>query len=148
MKTLTKQMMLTIVLMLLAPACSKVRSGERETTLNPGSNSDATQHISAAQLRQRYEVAGSEQEKRAVCLQAIDEGFIQRDGPVTSLDSIFGTNLSESREMDKHNWTVVHFGAEIRGTPDRAGGWTGWYLAVEYFQDGTIETYHLTNLHK
>lgn len=104
-------------------------------------------------LKQRYAAARSPLERRSVCIDAIDEGVIDRGAPVAVLDEIFGTafsrklpSASEGRRRD-----LVLFSPQSEpppGPPTVASGYVGWYLAFEYDSNGLIQSYYLSNLHK
>jgi len=107
------------------------------------------------ELRRLYERATSEYERRAICLQAIDQGAIFRTGPVSAIDEIFGTNFGSNLPTKKEikRTVVVHFAQPTTPVPSPDGravarGYTGWFLVVEYDYNGDIQNYYLTNLHK
>jgi hypothetical protein len=106
---------------------------------------------SATDLKQRYQRATTAVERRAVCLQAIDDGVIQRGGPVSTVDEIFGTHFAQDlpTARERRRTAVIDFVTFVP-SPDnsRAAPHLGWYLAVEYDPQGTIQNYYLSNLHK
>jgi hypothetical protein len=109
--------------------------------------------LTVAELKQLYEAAKSESERRAVCLRAIDEGVIQvyGRGRVSTLDEIFGTRLASDlpTKKEREQKAAIDFSPAAPG-PDnsRATANAGWFLAVEYDYNGDIANYYLTNLHK
>lgn len=117
---------------------------------------DAGEPTSIAELKRLYEAAQSEQERRAICLRAIDEGVIQTFGPVrvSTVDAIFGTHLASDLPTGKEGARLglVDFAsaASPPGTSEKvaASAPKGWFMAVEYYHDGNIANYYLTNVHK
>ena len=114
---------------------------------------------SVEDLTRLYAAAKSELERRDVCLQAIDEGVVGTSGPVhvSTVDAIFGTSMaSELPSRKRHSRiAVVHFSdhgskalgaAEKIATSSDNGERNGWFLSVEYYYDGNIAAYYLTNL--
>ena len=102
------------------------------------------------ELKRLYWAAKTEYERRAVCLQAIDQGTIYRGGPVSSLDAIFGTHFASSLPgAGESKYAKVEF---VPFVPSRdesfAAGKFGWYLSIEYSTTGKIVNYYLSNLHK
>ena len=98
-----------------------------------------------SELRRQYQAAKSEQQRRDVCLRAIDEGVIQTFSPtnVSTLDSIFGTRLAFELPKKKQDSRT----ARIDFAPTESGSVTQpvWHLVVEYYRDGSIADYYLTN---
>lgn len=110
---------------------------------------DGQQPISTASLKQLYDAARSELERRDIALRAIDEGVIQTFGPVnvSTVDAVFGTHLAAKLPTKKERTTTAFIdltaapGTESRTTP-------GWFLAISYFNNGSIEDYYVTNIRK
>jgi len=119
------------------------------------SNELKTDALSVAELRRLYEAAQSEREQRDICLRAIDEGVITTSGSVSTIDQIFSIHFASDlpgRKEKKGN-AVVSFASRVAPSPRQAGSATvvsstGWFMAVEYFYDGTIDNYYLTNVHR
>jgi hypothetical protein len=115
---------------------------------------DGKEPISVAELRGFYDVSKSESERRDVALRAIDEGVIQTFGPVpvSRIDAIFGTHLASqlpTKKEDKRTG-IVDFASPpttSEGTgKDGARTSNGWFMAVEYYSNGNIANYYLTNV--
>lgn len=106
-----------------------------------------------AELRKQYETAQSEVERRAVCIQAIDEDAVSTYMPVTAVDALFGTHLASQLPTKKGaiRTGIVELAPATQTTaPDKYKARTshGWFLAVEYEHDGNIANYYLTNVRK
>jgi NAD(P)H-hydrate repair Nnr-like enzyme with NAD(P)H-hydrate epimerase domain len=102
-----------------------------------------------AELRRQYETAQSEVERRAVCIQAIDEDAVSTYMPVTAVDALFGTHLASQMPTRKEaiRTGIVEFAPSTQtAVPDKARTSHGWFLAVEYEHDGNIRDYYLTNV--
>jgi hypothetical protein len=115
---------------------------------------DGEEATSVGELKGLYEIAKSERERRDVAFRAIDEGVIQTFGPVhvSRIDAIFGTQLAsqlptkkESKRIGLVDFAPTSSNQEANGG---AAGYRGWFMAVEYYSDGNIANYYLTNLHK
>lgn len=111
---------------------------------------------SSADLRQQYQTARSERERRDVALQAIDEGVIQTFGRVniSTVDAIFGTHLASQLPTNKEDKRtgIVDFASSPTTSAgsgkDGARTSDGWFMAVEYYSNGNIANYYLTNVRK
>jgi hypothetical protein len=106
------------------------------------------------ELARIYQAARTEQERRAVCLRAIDEGRISFGSPVVTLDQIFGTHFaSKPPGKGKVAKDLILFATQ-REPPSQseayaeAIGYFGSYLALDYDDEGTVQYYYLSNLHK
>jgi len=128
-------------------------SGNKE--LLPTVTNAANKPNSIEELQRLYRSAGSEQERRAVCLRAIDEGVIYRDGPVSNVDQIFGTHFASElpAEGQVTKGMPIPFATQVSPTPRSDGRaeavpYVGSYLAVDYDHAGKIRYYYLSNLHK
>jgi len=111
---------------------------------------EVPQKVSIEELKRLYDSAKTEYERRDVCLRAIDQGTIYRDGPVSALDAIFGTHFaSKLPRAGESNYGSVQF-VPFVPSPDnsKAAANVGWRLSVEYSTTGKIVNYYLTNLHK
>ena len=126
------------------------REGARDTPAPKVKQAEVRRMMSVEELRRRYEAAGTEHERRAVCLQAIDQGAIYRGGPVSTLDAIFGTRFAADlpRAGETQSATVDFVPFVPSPDPSIAAGHTGWYLAIQYDAAGRLGNYYLTNLHK
>ena len=154
MKKQTPMGMMLLVGMLLLSCCACVqKKGEQ---IPPVSNSkDVKLEPSIAELRRLYEAAQSPNERRAVCLRAIDEGVIQQDRPVSTIDAIFGSHfaadLPTGKERIRREWIL--FAPQYSPPPGEsevteAHAYVGWHMDFDYDSDGTIQNYYLSNLHK
>ncbi len=103
-------------------------------------------------LAKAYRAARTEFDRRTVCLDAIDAGVIARGRPVAVVDAIFGTDyVSKLPTGSELETGVVDFHPLTRPPSDKvavAYGHTGWYLAFKFDSSGTLQDYHLSNLHK
>ena len=109
------------------------------------------QRATIAELKQRYQISRTEQERRDICLIAIDQGFISRTGPVSVVDELFGTQFAGSLPSKKEalRTVTVDFLPEAPSADNSvAAGRKGWFLAVTYDFNGEVQNYFLTNLHK
>ncbi len=114
---------------------------------------DGKEPMSVAELKRLYDMAKSEHERRDVTLKAIDEGVIQTFGPVniSTVDAIFGTKLASQlpKKEDKRTGIV-----DFASSPTTSAGTgtdgvrtsNGWFMAVEYYSNGNIASYYLTNV--
>jgi hypothetical protein len=114
-----------------------------------------SQKKSASDWATLYRSSKTEEERRATCLQAIDQGAFYRASPVSTVDEIFGTKFASNLpgKQDSHQAGVVYFAEQppARKTSDgsvQQNAYVGWYLVVEYDDTGTIRNYYLSNLHK
>lgn len=105
-----------------------------------------------AELRRLYEISHSEEERRAVCLRAIDEGFITTFRQVTRIDEIFGTYIASDLPTKKEGRRVVtvDFASQpaVPGRNQRGARSTSWFLSVDYDDHGEIRNYSLSNFWK
>jgi hypothetical protein len=108
---------------------------------------------SIAELRRQYETAQSEDERRAACIQAIDEVAVSTYMPVSTVDAIFGTHFASQLPTKKEaiRTGIVELAPSTQtAAPEKnkARASHGWFLAVEYEHDGNITDYYLTNVRK
>src|SRR5882762_3746951 len=108
-----------------------------------------------AELRRLYGAAKTERDRRAACLKAIDGRLIDRAGPVSKVDQIFGTHfaseLPDKGEAIKHGFILFADQLSLPPRPDgRAEGisYSGSYLDIDYDTNGAIQNYYISNLHK
>lgn len=135
--------------------CSCTNRSAKLPPIATNTDNNAGSPPAIAELRRLYQAAQSEQERRAVCLRAIDEGLIYRDGPVSNLDQIFETHFASDRpaEGQVKKGMPVNFADQLSPIPRSDGQsegvpFVGSYLGVEYDHAGKIRYYYLSNLHK
>jgi hypothetical protein len=140
---------------LLLCGCGSVEKEAEQIPSLSKSKKDVKLDPASAELKRLYEAAQSPYERRAVAFRAIDEGSIQRGGPVSSIDAIFGTNFSTDLPLGKDSKQIgmVDFGPTFSQSPAAdgkivAGGHIGWSMMIEYDHDGQILNYNLTNIWK
>lgn len=135
-------------------ACGSVEKEAERIPLVSESREELEPQI--AELKRLYNTDQSEHARRAVFLRAVDEGVIRRGAPVSSMDGIFGTHFASQLPTGNGgniSKEVALFAPQFVPPPrsyGRAAGvdYVGWYLAVDYDQNGVIQNYYLTNLHK
>src|SRR5262249_30455964 len=139
---------------LLLGSCASLKHEEQNVISAEPKQKERKQKTLVPELRRLYDTAKAEYERRAVCLQAIDEGTIDCDGEVSTVDAILGTHFSAKLPAnDSLRWDVVHFDSGAPGVYDERG-WvrdsteSGWYLAIKYDWHGHIVHYLLSNLHR
>lgn len=101
-------------------------------------------------LARAYRAARTEGERRAVCLDAIDEGVVARDRPVADVDAIFGTSYAGRLPRGGGLETgVVNFHPSPP-PPNNSyqAAHIGWYLAFEFDSAGRVQNYYLSNAHQ
>ena len=143
------------VVILLLLSCT---GGDKEKGLLPpvtNANTEASRRTSVTEFQRLYRAAGSEQERRAVCLRAIDEGAVYRGGPVANIDQIFGTQLASAPPAAGQIKSAmpILFATQLSPSPRPDGRfepvpYVGSYLAVDYDHEGKVQYYYLSNLHK
>lgn len=104
-----------------------------------------------AELRRQYETAQSEAERRAVCIQAIDEVAVATYQPVSTIDALFGTHLASQLPTKKEaiRTGILELAPSTQTAApekDKARTSHGWFLAVEYEHDGNITNYYISNV--
>ena len=101
-------------------------------------------------LASAYLAARTDSERRAVCLEAVDARVIARGRSVADVDAIFGTAYAKKLPAGSElEWGVVHFRPSPPSPSDKiAAGYVGWYLAFQFDSAGTLQNYHLSNVHK
>ena len=105
----------------------------------------------ADRLATAYRAARTELERRAVCLEAIDEGVVARGRSVAVVDAVFGTNYAKKlpRPGGELEWGVVDFHPLPPPPSDTiSAAREGWYLAFEFDSEGTVQNYYLSDVHK
>lgn len=145
---------LPVMLLISAPLlgfCANPKTEEMPSTAaSEVKQTEVKQKVTIEELKRLYDSAKTEYERRDVCLRAIDQGTIYRDGPVSALDAIFGTHFaSKLPGAGESNYGSVDF-IPFVPSPDntKAAARVGWHLSVEYSTTGKIVNYYLTNLHK
>ncbi len=102
-------------------------------------------------LARAYRAARTELERRAVCLDAIDAGVVAKGRSVAVVDAVFGTTWARKLPPPGGGleWGVVDF-HPLPPPPDDAfsAAHMGWYLALQFDSAGTVQNYHLSNVHK
>jgi hypothetical protein len=154
--TLNRQAILRLVLggVLLLCGCSAKQEGQKAPA--PEQNRREEKKASAADLRRRYAAADSDNDRRAVCITAMDEGLIRRGGPVSAADEIFGTRFGESLPAgdEPYRWGTVRFSPQVESPPSPNGGvvkavdFVGWSLGLQYDRQGRILIHRLSNVNK
>jgi hypothetical protein len=102
-------------------------------------------------LAKAYRAARTEFERRAVCLQAIDEGVVTRGRSVAVVDAVFGTTYAKKLPPAGGGLEtgVVDFHPSLPSGSDAvASAHIGWYLVFEFDSTSRLQNYYLTNLHK
>jgi len=151
---MNERLILPIIVLVSVPLlgfCATVkREGGPNTSTAQTKQTEVKQNVSIEELKRRYASAKTEYERRDVCLQAIDQNSIYRDGPVSTVDEIFGTHFaSDLPKPGKSNYGSVQFVPFVPSPDDSvAAGHVGWRLVIEYSSSGKILNYYLTNLHK
>lgn len=155
MNKVTRMQALLAAVILLLCSCT---NGDKERELLPqvtNSNSEASRQTSVTELQRLYRAAGSEQERRAVCLRAIDEGAVYRGGSVANVDQIFGTHFASDLPAAGQikSGKPILFATQPSPSPRPDGfaeavPYVGSYLAVDYDHEGKVQYYYLSNLHK
>jgi hypothetical protein len=144
-----------VVNVALFSCCANQAEHKPLPSVSESQKQEKTVDQSIAELKRLYEAAQSQYERRAVSLQAIDEGTVRQGRPVSTVDAIFGTQFASvlppangSLEL-----AVIYFGPKVAppsgyNGPPVAIGYIGWSLEIEYDHDGKIQNYHLSNLWK
>jgi hypothetical protein len=100
--------------------------------------------ISITELKRLYVNAKSDSERRDVALKAIDDGVIRifERVHVSTIDEIFGTRLASQlpTKKEKTRRGIVNLAVSPQTN--------GWFLAIDYSNEGHIENYYVTNLQK
>ncbi len=104
------------------------------------------------EFAKKYKGAPSEEKRLLLCIDAINQGLVHRGGPVGNIDLIFGTDVSRQlpAKGQPDETGVVNFSNPRPAPPSDsiAAASTGWYLAFKFDQQGLIQNYYLSNLHK
>jgi hypothetical protein len=97
-----------------------------------------------------YQAAKTDNERRAICLEAVDQKVVARGSPLANVKEIFGQDFSENigKDADGFSYGIVNFSKPIKGALEASDFFVGWYMTVYYDKSGYIYKYYLTNLHK
>jgi hypothetical protein len=142
---------LNCCLLLNCSACAQEAGKSSGGAITKSKRDETKEELSIADLKRRYDAAGSQFEKRAVCLEAIDQGIIRVSGAVSSVDAIFGRRFASmlpTREQAKTGGVVNFVPFVPADRPGRAGTAKGWDFMIDYDSDGHILDYFLGNTHK
>jgi hypothetical protein len=110
-----------------------------------------------SKLAEKYKMSSSENERLQLCIEAINERLIYVGGSVHGIDRLFGTEFSKKiPAKGKGTETqVIDFEKQtglcpdgLRGNDTYQAGLIGWYLAVEFDDNGMVLNYYITNIHK
>ncbi|MGA9994774.1 MAG: hypothetical protein WBP93_05125 [Pyrinomonadaceae bacterium] len=149
------RIMLPISLVFLFCCAAAQKQSEQKTATPELNRQEKKQNVSIAELKQLYKDAKSEYERRAVCLRAIDEGMIHQGGSVSSIDETFSTQFASELPTSKETILshMILFAPQVSVPPNPDGrpmaiSDVGWYMAFNYDHNGTIQDYHLSNIHK
>ena len=93
-----------------------------------------------------YQEAKSADQRRTLCIEAMDNGLLKKGDSIKVIDRMFHTNYANyfiGKDEDG-GWAVIYF------APQHQDGYNqilavGWYLAVKYDRDRVIQDYHLSN---
>jgi len=129
------------------------RNGSQEIPSVLNSKGEVKPEPAIAELARLYEAAQTEQERRAVCLRAVDDGNISFRSPISTLDQIFGTHfalkLPQEGTIAKE---LILFATQPEAPKSEvrpeARAYVGSYLAFDYDHEGNVQNYFLSNLHK
>jgi hypothetical protein len=125
------------------------------TNLHKGMSSieETNDKLPIAELKRLYESSQSYQERRALCLKAIETGAIVTTGSISSVDEIFGTafasNLPSRKQVEKTGrvpFALQDSSAASSAESSTAKTGNGWVLVVQYDYNGDIQNYYLTNI--
>lgn len=101
-------------------------------------------------LAKAYRAARTENERRSVCLAAIDAGVIAQGRSVAVVDALFGTSyarkLPPSRKLET-GFVAFHPSASS-GSEALQTASIGWYFAFEFDSEGKLENYYVSNAHQ
>jgi hypothetical protein len=139
-------------LVILLCSCS-ARNEQQEIPPALNSKGEVKSEPAIAELARLAQAAQTEQERRGVCLRAIDEGRVYAGGPVSTLDQIFGTQFASqlpTEETVAKRLILFAKQPEPPAQPERteAIGYVGSYLDVDYDHEGKLRYYSISNLHK
>jgi hypothetical protein len=134
-------------------SCS-ARNEQQEIPPALNSKGEVRPEPAIAELARLAQAAQTEQERRSVCLRAIDEGRVYAGGPVSTLDQIFGTQFaSELPTNETVAKRVILFAKQPEPPVEsehraEAIGYVGSYLDADYDHEGKLRYYYISNLHK
>ena len=152
MNRLTRLQTIALVLVFLCSCSARNQQAEIAPVLD--ANGQVKPEPAIAELARLYQAAGSEQERRSVCLRAIDEGRVKRGSPVSTFDQVFGTRYASELPREgsvARRRLLFATQPEPRDPIDRsieAVPYVGSYLDLEYDHHGDVQYYYVSNLHK
>src|SRR6266853_2033739 len=141
---MNKQSVMPILLLscilFLCCYCAPQKQGKQKSSVTESNQQENREKVLIAELRQLYDTAKSQYERRAVCLRAIDEGAIHRGGHVSAIDEIFSTHFASRMPTEKEaiRKTWILFADQFSPPPAPDGQVTegvatvGWYMAFDY----------------
>lgn len=131
-------------------------STERQLPSTDQQKTEEENNLLIIELKRLYESAQSWQEKRDICIKAIDKGLVYRAGPVSVLDVIFNTKLSSpvAGKEYKVRWSKIYFESKPSGSEqsrkkmqDSEQNSPTWALLVEHDRD-VILRYRITTVER
>ena len=154
MQKIRLKTIVALVLVLLLCSCS-ARNQQPEIPPALNSKGELKPEPAIVELARLEQAARTEQERRGVCLRAIDEGRVYAGGPVSTLDQIFSTQFASQLPTEETvAKRVILFAKQPEPPPGEsryrteAIGYVGSYLDVEYDHEGQLRYYYISNLHK
>jgi len=103
------------------------------------------------ELAAKYKHASSEKERMNVCIEVIDRGIVSFGSSVKVFDAIFGTKLVDQipKPGEPMELGGVNFAEQPKIESEEIQTPTvGRYCQVEFGSQGSIYSYHLSNMHK
>jgi len=134
-------------------ACA-TRSGSQEIPSVLNSKGEVKPEPAIAELARLYQAAQTEQERRAVCLRAIDAGTIYAGSAVLTLDQIFGSQFASKLPNEGTvAKDLILFATQPKPpsqpeTRIEGRSYIGSYFAFDYDYQGKVQYYYFSNLHK
>jgi hypothetical protein len=100
----------------------------------------AGQALTVEEFAAKYKAATSQQQRRDVCLSAIDDKVIRVGGSIASITAVCGNDFTSNHGTFKgHRLGIVWF-------KRNRGPIVGWRLAVLYNDEGKIVSFKLTDI--
>jgi hypothetical protein len=103
----------------------------------------------------QYAAGKTERDRLVACIDAISSGLFYRWQPARNVDAVFGTEYAQAAAVEEARSPgkrALMEGEIILAPPAQRQGPTdtkmhkGWRFIVRYYQDGKIQSYHLTNV--
>jgi len=116
-----------------------------------GTSVNGQQDNEVDRFAKAYRAAQTEFERRAVCLEAIDEGVIAVGRSVAVVDAIFGTSYAKKRRPPRRELetgTVEFHPLPPPPRNDVQAAYVGWYFGFDFDSAGQLADYSLSNVHK